>query len=269
LRYAAPNFDPNDLALTLALAIPLAWYVAVRKNGKIDRWIYFAYPALGLGAVFLTASRAGLVCSALALLIIPWTLPRLSLRSKVVLSTCALVSSVVIATHIPAHTWARLASTESDLTQGTLGNRTVIWRAGVMAYSRHPIMGAGVGTFKTVVGEFLAVDHEAHNTFLSILVDVGFIGFLLFATALFVAVVLIWRMPPLEFKLWLIQGLTWAAGVNTLAWEDRKPTWLILALLAVHSAAVWRTRDTSPAARVAVPISPVLNGAEAEELVPR
>ena len=32
-RYAAPGFEPNDLGLTLALAIPMALYLALRRTG--------------------------------------------------------------------------------------------------------------------------------------------------------------------------------------------------------------------------------------------
>jgi O-antigen ligase len=245
-RYAADNFDPNDLAVMLALAIPMAWYVALGLERhpnrwiRSARWIYFLFPVLSVGGILLTASRTGLIAAGVGLMIIPWTLRRLSFRSKSIMSAAMIVFAAVVPARVPAHTWDRLATTTTELTSGTLNRRTVIWEGGITAYSDRPIFGAGAGAFRTASAPYLLVDHAAHNAFLSILVETGLVGFLLFVAVLAMAGVFISRMPPLGLKLWLLLSLIWGAGANTLAWEDHKPTWLLLALLALHSAAAQR-----------------------------
>ena len=37
-RFATGAFDPNDLGMTLALAIPMAWYLAVTERRPLIRW---------------------------------------------------------------------------------------------------------------------------------------------------------------------------------------------------------------------------------------
>ena len=64
LRYAASGFDPNDFGLVLALAIPLALYLAVRVRSV--RWIYLAIVPTVVAAVVLTASRASLIATFVA-----------------------------------------------------------------------------------------------------------------------------------------------------------------------------------------------------------
>lgn len=259
LRYAATNFNPDDLGLTLALAIPLAWYLAIQRERHTASWIYRLYPPLALGAVLLTASRSAFISTMLGMSIIPMSFSRLSLRSKVVVSTFALATALVVATRIPAYSWNRLSTTWSEITEGTLGGRTVIWRAGAAAFSEHPVVGIGAGAFREGSGLFLHRDRAAHNTFLSILVELGIVGFALFSVVVMVAFLSASRMPPLEQKLWLALALTWSAGVMALVWEDRKPTWVLLGLLASQAAA-WHWRRAAPAtAGVTLPSSPALS----------
>ena len=59
-RYAAAGFDPNDFGLILALSIPIALYLALRR-GKLMRWWYRAAVLAVLGALLLTGSRTALV----------------------------------------------------------------------------------------------------------------------------------------------------------------------------------------------------------------
>ncbi len=56
-RYATEGFDPNDLALTLALSIPISYFLSLTRRGWV-RWLYRIHIASMLGAVSLTASRA-------------------------------------------------------------------------------------------------------------------------------------------------------------------------------------------------------------------
>jgi O-antigen ligase len=76
----------------------------------------------------------------------------------------------------------------------------------------------------------------AHNTFLSILAEEGLVGFGLFLLLWLGLVLPVLRLPNLVRNLWLVTLATWATGVFTLTWEDRKPTWFLFGLLAAWSA---------------------------------
>jgi hypothetical protein len=58
-RYAATGFEPNDLGLTVVLALPLAMYLALTERGW-PRWAYRAAVALAIAALLLSASRTAL-----------------------------------------------------------------------------------------------------------------------------------------------------------------------------------------------------------------
>ena len=53
MRYSTRGFDPNDLGLTLALAVPMAWYLASRSEGRWARWFYRLYLPASFMAVVL------------------------------------------------------------------------------------------------------------------------------------------------------------------------------------------------------------------------
>jgi len=57
-RYATTGFDPNDLALTLAISLPMSYYLTLRYRGPIC-WLYRLQMLAAIGTTFLTASRGG------------------------------------------------------------------------------------------------------------------------------------------------------------------------------------------------------------------
>jgi O-antigen ligase len=240
-RYAAAGFDPNDLALTVALSIPFALYLALRTRGA-KPWIYRAAVVPAIMAILLTASRAALVAASAAFLLVAFTWresSRAQRISGVVLLGLLLAGAFRLA---PAASRERLASLPTELTQGTLHNRTRIWKAGVKALKSHPVVGVGAGAYPEAVRPWLGrpalagYEYVAHNTFLSVLVECGLIGFALFAALLGAAALFVWMMPLGERVLWSVMLAVWAVGVSTLTWEHRKPGWLILALLMTQWA---------------------------------
>jgi O-antigen ligase len=76
----------------------------------------------------------------------------------------------------------------------------------------------------------------AHNSFLSILVELGIVGIILFGIILTIVVVQAARQSPWDSVFWFSVLAVWAIGAFTLTWEYRKPTWLFLCLVVVSSA---------------------------------
>jgi len=71
----------------------------------------------------------------------------------------------------------------------------------------------------------------AHNSFLSVLVETGMVGLMLFGTLFVIAVVSTFYLPKLESNLWRTVLFIWFLGASALTYEHHKPTWLVLALI--------------------------------------
>jgi O-antigen ligase len=257
-RYSVEGFNPNSLGFLLVLAIPIAWHLGLTHRNPILRWVNRLYMPIGTLATLLTGSRGALVVLAVALLIVPATLGRLSIGLKVAVLTVITASVVAAGIFVPPVTWARLATTADEIESGSLNERRVIWEAGLELFPRHPIGGVGAGGFPQAVRPFLGYKGMAHNTFLSVLLEEGIVGLTLFVL-MFVSIYFHARSaPPEERRFVLILLLVFTIGLLPRNWEFDKPTWLMFALLLapvsaptfVRQATGWVPARTRPPPRV-------------------
>ena len=212
----------------------MALYLIGRSNSKIVLWLCWLQVALASAATLLTGSRGGMISLAVAFgmfpLILP-AMPRFRMRLSIVILAGVLAGSVYL---VPAETWHRLLKAGSELSQGTLTHRTVIWAAGWDVFREHPFLGVGSGAYPASVLTRLDIAIVAHNTFLSILVELGVIGALLMAGLLVSMLYSAARLPYMEKCLWIVVLATWAVGASALTWEYRKGTWFVLGMLAAQ-----------------------------------
>jgi O-antigen ligase len=236
-RFAASEeTNPNDTALLLVLALPLAWHLALTTKRFWVVWINRLYLPLGLLCVFLTGSRSALVVGMVALFLIPWTLVQINLRVRVAAVALAVICAVIATAYVPALLWQRLGTTGDELTEGTLNNRTVIWKAGLTVYPQHPIIGFGILGYSFATRPLLGTNRGAHNAYLSVLVEQGLVGLSLFLALLWTVFRAARRSPPEDRKLLLVLFFTIVIGLMPRAWEGKKPIYVFLTL--IHSSAV-------------------------------
>jgi O-antigen ligase len=238
-RYATTGFDPNDLALTLAISLPMSYYLTLRKKGAI-RWVYRAQMLAAIGTTFLTASRGGTFCMMIALSLILWTLPSLPLRNRMAIVAVLIVTVMGAVALVPATSWKRLGSAASEVSQGTLNSRTVLWKAGLTEFRSKAFGGIGAGAYPEasakVIGRPWGFVPVAHNSFISVLVETGVIGMAVFAGMLSMLYRSAASMHGITRSFWLVLLSVWTVGVCSLTWEYRKPTWLLFGLAAAHTA---------------------------------
>ncbi|MFL5476144.1 MAG: O-antigen ligase family protein, partial [Gemmatimonadales bacterium] len=249
-RFAGGGGDPNDLAMTLAAAIPMAWYLGMTSQRPIVRWACRAYIPVGLLAIGLTGSRGGMIASLVGLLIVPLTMTRLS-PGKLALAIALLaISGGIAVAYVPKTIVSRLSTTTSAVEDLSLGGRFRIWRAGIHAFAQRPMIGYGSGSFKVaLLPELGYATQVAHNSYLSVLVEEGFVGLLLYLT-MFIAVFLsLMRLRGVERRFALVLLATIAVAMLPLSWDDRKTVWFVLAALVGLARAptiVWRPAEPSP-----------------------
>ena len=231
-RFSTGTADPNDVAMTLALAVPMAWYLGMTSRQPLVRWICRAYLPLGLLALALTGSRGGLLAALVGLLIVPLTMTRLSPgRLATAIALLALSGALAVA-YVPQTVFQRFGTTKSSMEDLSLGGRFEIWKAGWHAFTYRPLAGYGAGAFKRAASPWLGgQERVAHNSFLSVLVEQGMIGFLLYLMIFVVVFFAVLTLPPLERRFGLVLLAAVGTAMLPLSWEFSKPVWFILGAL--------------------------------------
>jgi O-antigen ligase len=251
-RYAGARLDANDLGLIMALSIPMSYYLLIENKGWTI-WVYRIQLILAGTTILLTASRGATLATLVALAIVPLTQARLTGRQRIalILTVSLLVYGLVL--FVPSTSWERLSTLPTELEQGTLTGRTIIWKAGWEIFRAHPFLGIGANAFRVIVSRVLAEPIRleerdpappAHNTFLSVLVEQGVIGFAVFCALLGVLAASLRAMPPFPQRLWIVSLGVWVVGVSSLTWEMRKPTWFFFGLIMAQCGSMAWKRGT-------------------------
>jgi O-antigen ligase len=234
LRYAATGFDANELGLMLALSLPMGLYLARRQSSMLLKLFFQCHlPFVALG-LLLTASRAAVLAAALGLMAGCWGIGapgrRIGRISGVVISVAAVAVWLV-----PETSWRRLSTMEDSIRDAKLSQREKIWAAGLRVFPEHPIIGVGAGTYAVAVPPVAGKPKVAHNVFISVLVETGIIGFLVYLALLVLLAKYAFRLSSPQRALWCALLLIWIAGVMSLTWEASKATWFLFGLLASQS----------------------------------
>lgn len=239
-RFAGSGFDPNDLALLEAIGIPLAAYLAtVRSEGRHRavttalRVLNLLYPLAAGLLIVLTGSRGALVAAVPGYLFAFALVARAGGRWRLAAGAALLLVLGGASRLNLAQPLQRLGSVAASGSQDRLSGRADLWQAGWAAYAEHPVLGVGAGAFaaatraRTNLGESLI----AHNTYLSVLTELGAVGFALFGSLLLVVIGGALRQPPPMRGASLAALAVWGVGVFALSWEFRSQTWLLFTLI--------------------------------------
>ena len=247
-RYSGAGLNANDLGLIVALSIPLSYYLLIQSTKQIV-WLYRFHLALAGITILLTASRGATLAGVVAFAIVPLTHTSLTTRKRILILVTASLLVYGALAFVPATSWERLSTMPDEFAQGTLTGRTIIWKTGWDLFRANPYLGIGANTFRLIASRLLAepipTDQvgmqsmpAAHNTFLSVLVEQGIVGFSVFCALLVVLALSVGPMPLLQRKFWVVCLAVWTVGVAGLTWEMRKPTWFLFGMLIAQSGSV-------------------------------
>lgn len=223
--------DANDLAMILVVALPMAWYLGMTYRRPLLRWACRAYLPVGVFAVGLTGSRGGMLTGIVALMIVPLTMTKLSPARLTTAIAMLVIAGALAVAYVPDRIVQRLATTGTEVEDLNLGGRFRVWKAGARVFTQRPLLGYGTGSFRAVVAQQLGEVKAAHNSFLSVLVEQGMVGFLLYSM-LFLSVFLeVLHLPLLERRFALVLLATLVVAMLPLTSEDAKRVWFVLAAL--------------------------------------
>lgn len=241
-RYSGLSGDnPNWLAITLALGIPIAWHIASSYKNVFFSWLNFLYFPVALFAIGLTASRGGLIVALVGSSLILLNFRSLSLPRKTFLVLLIPAAIYGLFTVVPPENLLRLSETSTEISEDDFSSRGPIWEAGFKTISERPLLGYGSGSFPVANSRELGHVMNAHNSFISITGELGALGVTLFASLFLVAVLpfLLSNTPDRWFYLTLWFALI--AANTPAAWEYNKVSWALLAMLTTRKAFVLPT----------------------------
>jgi O-antigen ligase len=273
-RAAVAGFNPNDVALIFALALPMAWFLAATTSSKWVKALNYAYVAGACMAIPLTGSRSG-VGAGLALLLVG-AVRAISQRSVKVLGWALVAVAVVIGVSrsLPTFTLDRLQQGIPLVESGNFSARGAIWAEALHVGWEHPIGGVGAGAFAVVDPLYRTCDRSAyslvqgtkqfctgapaHDVFISQFVELGFVGLLLFGWVVWTVLKAIPGQPRGRSWLWAECLVVWFVGALLNPWELNKSAWLVFVLIAASGSLARSMRRTeaplerAPARRVPV-----------------
>jgi O-antigen ligase len=99
-------------------------------------------------------------------------------------------------------------------------------------------MGYGPASFKhAITPELGYLAQTAHNSYVSVLIEEGLVGLLLFLAMIGCVFRDVLRLPRLERRFALVLLAALCVAMLPLTWEDEKVVWLIMAAVVVLSHA--------------------------------
>jgi O-antigen ligase len=253
-RATVTGFNPNDVALIFALAVPMALFLATsRKTSMPVRVLNFAYVAGACLAIPLTGSRSG-VGAGLALLLVG-AVRAVSVRSVKALGGALVAVGLIIGVShsLPSFTLARLQQGIPLVESGNFSARGAIWGEALRVGWEHPIGGVGAGAFALVDPLYRSCDGSgysllqgttqssctgaaAHDVFLSEFAELGFVGLLLFGWVAWIVLKAIPGQPNGRSWLWAGCMSVWLVAVLLNPWELNKSAWLLFALIVASGS---------------------------------
>jgi O-antigen ligase len=230
-RFSAGGADPNSLGMTLALGVPIAWYLSLTARRPLSRWLWRAYLPLAMFGTVLTGSRGAMIAMMVGLLIIPLTTTLSPGRLVAAIALLALSGALIVA-YAPERVVERLGTTGTSVESLSFGGRFTLWRAGIIAFGYRPMMGYGVGGFvRAITPQLGSRALVAHNSFLSVMVEEGLVGLMFYLAMLWSVFSSIRRFPRFERRFALVLFATLITAMSPLEWEDNKVAWFVMAAL--------------------------------------
>lgn len=230
VRHGLVGLDANEMTVIISIAIPLAVYLMLRGQMLVWRLAGLLYLPVAMLAVLATGSRTGLVVMLVAALSLLPLLLKANLLIRL-LSIAVVVSGLLWALSVlPDKTLERLLSTRSELSSGTLSERSITWEKAWLEFQQQPLFGQGLGSFRQLMNKH-HVEYTAHNSYISIAVEQGVIG-LLFYLAMILTV---FRqcLSRCAGQRWLLIPLLMIVvlGQMTLTLHEMMYVWLVYMLV--------------------------------------
>ncbi len=219
IQYVGIFNDPNDLGLLFASTLPMAFFLS-RRSGGLMRLAWLAGALLLLYGTYLTNSRGAMLAVLLVAGVYVWH--RRGIVTAGTLGAIGLAGMKVLS--------SRMQELNAD--EESASGRVDAWYSGMDMFKSHPLFGVGAGNFTEYN------DLTAHNSFVLVLAETGFIGFV------------IW-LAFVGYSFWMVLAVlrhkpaVTTSEVDVKAWktEQAMALTLLLSLCGLFAAAFFLSRS--------------------------
>ena len=196
--------DNNDFALALNMSIPILAYLSGNLQHRWMRWLAAALIPMTALTVMFTHSRGGFLSLAAITIY-------MLLRSRRRLVSLAMVGAAILlgSQFMSDDYLERLGTITNYENDGSAQGRLNAWEASYRMANDYPIVGVGLDNFTILFRQYAPNPddvHVAHNTYLQILAEAGYIGLLLYCMLLATS---IWTFEVARRRARKL-GLSWA-----------------------------------------------------------
>jgi O-antigen ligase len=186
MRYGGIPFGPyanrNHFAGFAELIIPIALVPLVLGKVRRERWLVVGlFAVLPIGALFLSASRGGILSFCVELAVIGlWIILRGAAGKQALAAGAVLLAALLMVSWIGVKEILQRFSAMQSL-EMTAGKRASMRRDTWRIFLAHPILGTGLGTLQTVFPPYETlydgkIVNHTHNDYLEALAETGFVG---------------------------------------------------------------------------------------------
>jgi probable O-glycosylation ligase (exosortase A-associated) len=179
-RWVGVYADPNHMAMNLGLVVPLAVAFFARKGSSWAFRIACATAAvLAIIAIVLSHSRGGFIGLSVAMAL--WAIREKRRLQAVAVGSALLLGLVLFA---PRSFWQRNETVATFQEDASAMGRVYAWQVASRISLDKPLLGVGAGSFRYAWPLYAPPEarraYVAHNIFLDVIGELGFVGLLFF-----------------------------------------------------------------------------------------
>jgi O-antigen ligase len=226
IRMSGLEIDPNFFALYLTPGLLLSFWTVLSQQDQVNKKLSYIVLLLSLICLGLSLSRAGILANIFFMVLtILFIFKRIKFKHLLVVSIIMSVVSGIFYQDI----MVRLKLLEAEI--GSIGmGRYNLLLFGLDLFEQYPFFGIGFNQFPEYFSVRFGEIRYSHNTYLSVLVELGILGLIAYIGFLILIIKSLYKFVYLDSNRWIYQSFM----VILLSQYVQ-----ISSLYAISSSALW------------------------------
>ena len=174
-RLTAFGQDQNTLAFLMVMGVVPLLQLISKTSKPILKYMFIALTIVFAYMIASTGSRTGVIVLALVVLFYAYSARQFKVLA--VLGVLVVVGLPIFLQYLPEGIIDRFMQTSDLVEEGDFSDRGVIWQSALDAFFHDNfLLGVGYSNFSTMLRQHYGWQMASHNTYLTYLVEFGFVG---------------------------------------------------------------------------------------------